>query len=132
MSPWLILKKMLISNRQYYRAYASGSITVAVKSSYLFKIFTIIWHNPCQHWRFIIVILPGSTKIIPTPCPISGSTPATPRRSSSTASIRALTEDKSVISYVHSEGIINLHTNIALSFVNFNNALIGGLYRNVT
>lgn len=77
-------------------------------------------------------MFPGSTKIIPTPCPISGSTPATPRGSSSTASIRALTEDKSVISDVHSEGIINLHTSIALSFVSFNNALIGGLYRNVT
>lgn len=77
-------------------------------------------------------MFPGSTKIIPTPCPISGSTPATPRRSSSTASIRALIEDKSVISYVHREGIINLHTNIALSFVSFNNALIEGLHRNIT
>lgn len=50
------------------------------------------------------------------------------------ASIRALTEDKSVISYVHvhREGIINLHTNIALSFVSFNNALIEGLHRNIT
>lgn len=40
-------------------------------------------------------------------------------------------EDKLVISDVYSEGIINLYINIVFFFVNFNNVLIGGFYRNV-
>lgn len=40
-------------------------------------------------------------------------------------------EDKLVISYVYSEGIINLYINIVFFFVSFNNVLIEGFYRNI-